>query len=58
MHPCLVPSEITPCNKTPLFNVERYVSTERYRPIDFSHTHGYPNEMPPEVRKEVPKFSG
>ena len=38
--------------------VPRSISTKRYMPLNFNGIHGFPNVIPNDVRKSLPKFSG
>ena len=36
----------------------RSISTKRYMPLNFNGIHGFPNVIPNDVRKRLPKFNG
>ena len=42
----------------PVNEISRSISTKRYMPLNFNGIHGFPNVIPNDVRKSLPKFSG
>ena len=42
----------------PISEIPRSISTKRYMPLNFNGIHGFPNIMPYNLRKYLPKFGG
>lgn len=57
MHPCIVSNAIMPIELPQSCN-RRNFNITMYRAINFGVFYGYPNPIPPEIRKGLPKFSG
>ena len=41
-----------------IYKNSRSISTKRYMPLNFDGIHGFPNIIPNDIRKCLPKFSG
>ena len=42
----------------PVNEISRSIFTKRYMPLNFNGIHGFPNFIPNDVRKILPKFNG
>ena len=42
----------------PINEIPRSISTKCYMPLNFNGIHGFPNVIPNDVRKRLPKYNG